>query len=80
MGKSDYSSGVRQHGYLWRLGFLCFWSGIYFAFIGVSLLYSVVLVSAVQHCESALCMHISPPSESPFPRIPLPSPLVITEP
>ena len=29
-------------------------------FIGVELLYSVVLVSAVQQSESAICIHISP--------------------
>ena len=30
--------------------------------IGGKLLYSVVLVSAIQHRESALIIHISPPS------------------
>ena len=29
-------------------------------FIGVQLFYNVVLVSAVQQSESAVCMHISP--------------------
>ena len=31
-----------------------------FLLIGVYLLYSIVLVSAVQWCESALCIHIDP--------------------
>ena len=37
-------------------------SEISFFFIGIELLYVVVLVSAVQHCESAICIHMSPPS------------------
>ncbi|CAN0506910.1 unnamed protein product [Rangifer tarandus platyrhynchus] len=35
---------------------------VFFFFIGVSLLYHAVLVSAAQRCESAMCMHKSPPS------------------
>lgn len=69
-GRSDYSSGIMKHGCLWRLGFLWFWSGIYFVFIGVELLYSVVLVSPVQQCESALCTHVSPPFWVSFPAHP----------
>ena len=34
---------------------------IYFL-IGVKLFYNVVLASAVQRSESAICIHISPPS------------------
>ena len=34
--------------------------------IGVQLLYNVVLVSAVQRSESALCIHISPPAWTSF--------------
>ena len=45
-----------------------------FFLIGVQLLYNVVLVSAVQQSESAVCIHISPLSwtylPSPHPRIP----------
>ena len=32
-----------------------------FIFIGVSLLYNIVLVAAVQQSRSAVCIHISPP-------------------
>ena len=35
---------------------------VFFFLIGVYLLYNVVLVSAVQQRESAVCIHISPPS------------------
>ena len=40
------------------------WAGMFYIafFIGVSLLYNVVLVSVVQRSESAVCMPISPPS------------------
>ena len=31
----------------------------FFTIIGIYLLYSVVLVSVVQHSESAVCIHIS---------------------
>ena len=31
-------------------------------FLGIQLLYNVVLVSAVQQCESAICIHISLPA------------------
>ena len=31
---------------------------------GVQLLYEVVSVSAVQQCESAVCLHLSPPSST----------------
>ena len=34
--------------------------------IGGKLLYNVVLVSAIQQCESAICMHISPPIKNIF--------------
>ena len=33
--------------------------------IGIQLLYSVVLISAVQQSETAICLHISPPSPQP---------------
>ena len=36
---------------------ICYFSHI---FIGVSMLYNVVLVSAVQQSESTICIHISP--------------------
>ena len=47
----------------------------FFFFIGVKLLYNVVLVSAVQWSESALCIPISPPSwTSLLPNSPPPPP------
>ena len=36
-----------------------------FFFIGVQLLYNVALLSAVQQSESAVCIHVSPPSWTP---------------
>ena len=39
----------------------------FFFLIGVQLLYNVVLVSAVQQSESAICIHISPPSWTSLP-------------
>ena len=38
--------------------------------IGVELLYNVALVSAVQPSDSAICIHVSPPSWISFPRPP----------
>ena len=46
--------------------FLWFYFSFYF-FIGVQLLYNVVLVSAVQHSESALSRHIAPLFVNSFP-------------
>ena len=47
---------------------------LFYIFIGVELLYNVVLVSVVQQSESAISMHISPyplalapPSHPPYP-------------
>ena len=34
----------------------------FFFFFEIQLLYNVVLVSAVQQSESAVCVHMSPPS------------------
>ena len=39
----------------------------HFFCIGIQLLYNVVLVSAVQQCESATCTHTSPPSWASLP-------------
>ena len=36
-------------------------------FIELQLLYNVVLVSGVQQSESAICLHISPPSRTSLP-------------
>ena len=36
------------------------WTGFKNILIGVQLLYHVVFVSAVQHSESAMCIHVSP--------------------
>ena len=36
-------------------------------FVGTVRLYSVVLVSAVQHSESAVCVHLSAPSQASLP-------------
>ena len=43
-------------------------------FFGVSLFFNVVLVSAVQHCESDICVRVSSPSWPFFP-LPYPTPL-----
>ena len=43
----------------------------FFFLIGVELFYNVVLVSAVQQSESALCIHVTPPS---WPSLQLPHP------
>ena len=50
----------------------------WFFFIGVQLLYNVVLVSVVQWSDSTICVHISPPSWTSLP-FPTPPILVITE-
>ena len=42
-------------------------SMMHFIFIGVKLLFNVMLVSTVQQCESAICVHLSPPAWSSFP-------------
>ena len=42
------------------------------SFFLLSLLYNVVLVSAVQQSESAICIHRSPPSGTPLPPHPHP--------
>ena len=43
-----------------------------FFFIGIYLLYNIILVSAVQQSESAICIHICPPSWISLPT-PIPS-------
>ena len=40
----------------------CMFESLSFFLIGVELIYNVLLVSAVQQSELALCIHISPPS------------------
>ena len=50
-----------------------------FYLIGIYLLYNVVLVSAVQRSESAICIHISPPSWTSLPPPHIPPIQVITE-
>ena len=64
-----------QYAFLWeRLRFVVFRSSF---LIGVPLLYNIVLVSAVQWCESARHTHVSlPPSTPPHPIPPL---QVVTE-
>ena len=42
---------------------------LFYYFIGVQLLYKVVLVFPVQ-CESAVCIHISPPSQTSLTALP----------
>ena len=42
----------------------------FFLFFGVELLYNVVLVSAIQRSESAICVHISLPSRTSLPSPP----------
>ena len=44
---------------LYPLVIISFFGFFFNIFIGVKLLYNVVLVSVVQHCESAICIHIS---------------------
>ena len=51
--------------------FFFFNSGLYFFLIRVQLLYNIVLVSAVQGSESAMCIHISLPSWVSLPPWPL---------
>ena len=46
----------------------------FFFFIGVHLLYNVVLVSAVQQSELSICIYISPPSSISYPTF-LPRPI-----
>ena len=45
---------------------LCSSLELFFFFIGVEWLYNVVLTSAGQWPESAVCMHVAPPLGSPF--------------
>ena len=45
---------------MWGFFVLFFCLFVYLFLIGVQLLYNVVLVSAVQRSESAICIHISP--------------------
>ena len=45
---------------------------VFFSFTGVKLIYNVVLVSAVQRSESAICIPISPPSWTSLPPSPIP--------
>ena len=47
----------------------------FFFFIGVQLLYNVVLVSAVQQSESVTCICVSPPSLISLPQRLHPTPL-----
>ena len=47
----------------------------FFFFIGVHLLYNVVLVSAVQQSESVTCIYVSPPSLISLPGCLHPTPL-----
>ena len=44
--------------------FVCLFESSHFIYftIEVKLLYNVILVSPVQQSESAMCIHISPPS------------------
>ena len=53
-----------DHAVVFLQIFICFFFNMcpLFFFIGVYLLYSFALVSAVQWSESAMCIHISPPS------------------
>ena len=46
------------------------WSSLFF--IGLKLLFNAILVSAVQQCELAICIHLSPPAWSSFPLSHLP--------
>ena len=41
------------------------WSILFF--IGLKLLFNAIIVSAVQQCELAICIHLSPPAWSSFP-------------
>ena len=55
---TSLSFSIHMH-YIYK-EFMC--AAFYFFLIGVQLLYNVVLVFVVQQSESAMCIHISPPS------------------